>query len=251
MRPGIATIKLAAAAVAICAAGCSGGKRLTWERIFGPPPAKQVAMAFDVNDPDTRREGIVALSKTRRGLREPHLRGYATILGQDPEASVRGAAVRALGRAGDQKYLGHVVRALSDKSETVRWDAALALAELRGPSAEKPLRTHALDDPAADVRGACAQTLRHYYSGEVMRTLVMCLDDKSLAVRHYAHESLVKLAGIDMGTEAGAWRSVLHHPLVGPPRGQSRPWWDLFNRTRRGRKVPAEAPTTAPKPNGN
>ena len=145
----------------------------------------------------------------------------------------------ALGKAGDVKYLDDVVRALSDQSATVRWDAALALAGVRGPSAEKPLIHGALNDSSADVRSACAQTLRHYRSRRVVRTLVKCLDDASLAVRFNAHASLVKLTGIDMGMDSRAWEFQAEQPLPPASGAKARPWWDLLGRTR-------AKPTTAP-----
>lgn len=250
MKPPPPTVQLALAFLAACAGGCKSGNPFTLERLFGPPPAKLVAMAFDVQDPDKRREGIVALSSKSWGLREPHLKDYATILRADKDATVRSAAVRALGKAGDVKYLDHVVRALSDQSATVRWDAALALAGVRGPSAEKPLIDGALNDSSADVRSACAQTLRHYRSGRVVRTLVRCLDDASLAVRFNARASLVKLTGIDMGPDSRAWEIQAEQPLLPAPDAKARPWWDLLGLTRPKPTLPPAttqpAPATAP-----
>lgn len=239
MKPLPSTVQLALVFLAACGGGCNSGKTSMSERLFGPPPKKLVAMAFDVEDPDKRREGIVRLSSKDWGLREPHLKGYATILRTDMDATVRSAAVRALGRAGDVKYIDGVLRALSDESDMVRCDAALALAGIRDPSAEGPLTHRALTDSSTDVRSACARTLRHYRSRRVVQTLVKCLDDANLAVRFNAHASLVKLTGVDMGLDSRAWEIQADQPLPPASGAKARPWWDLLGRTR-------AKPTTAP-----
>ena len=249
MRPAARIGQLATAVLLVCVSGCGKGKPLTLKRPFGPSRDELVAMAFDTEDPDKRRKGIVALSSRRWGLREPHLKGYATILRTDRDQTVRSAAVRALGQAGDANHLDDVVQALSDESAMVRWDTALALAGVRGPAAEKPLRNHALTDSSADVRAACAQTLRHYRSRRVVRTLVSCLDDANVAVRHNARKSLVKLTGIDMGADSRAWSIQADQPLL-PAAPKPRPWWDLLGRTRPKPSLPPAttqpAPATAP-----
>ncbi len=239
------TIQLAMVFLAACGGGCNSGKGPMMERLFGPPPKKLVAMAFDTEDPDKRREGIVRLSSKAWGLREPHLKGYATILRTDKDATVRSAAVRALGRAGDVKYIDGVLRALSDESDMVRCDAALALAGIRDPSAEGPLISRALTDPFADVRRACARTLGHYRSRRVVQTLVKCLDDANLTVRFNAHASLVKLTGIDMGMDSRAWEIQAEQPLPPASGAKARPWWDFLGRRR---PKPTTAPSTQPAP---
>ena len=246
MRRLAGTVQVALAFVAACGGGCKNGNSFTWKRPFGPSPDELVAMAFDTKDPDKRRQGIVALSKKKWGLREPHLKGYARILRNDHDATVRSAAVRALGKAGDVRYLDEVIRTLDDESATVRWDAALALAGVRGPSAEEPLIRGALKDSSADVRAACAQTLRHYRSREVVQTLVRCLDDKSVTVQFSAHASLVKLVGIDMGMRSRDWRAVAEHPMFLTPSERTKPWWDLMRVTRPKPKPPPA--TTQPAP---
>ncbi len=246
MRPLAGTLLVALVFLAACGGGCNNGKPFTMERLFGPPPAKMIAMAFDVEDPDKRREGILALSKRKWGLREPHLKGYARILRSDHDATVRCAAVRALGKAGNVKYLDEVIQTLDDDSAAVRWDAALALADVRGPSAEEPLIQCALNDLSPDVRSACAQTLSHYQSREVIQTLVKCMDDQSIPVQFSAHASLVEIVGIDMGMESRDWRAVVEQPLFLTPRERAKPWWDLMGVTRPKSKPPPA--TTQPAP---
>jgi len=193
-----------------------------------------VAMAFDPNDPDRRREGIIGLSQHDYGLKEPYLEGYATLLRSDRDPLVRAAAVRALGKAQDPNYLPAVTAALSDPSVTVRQDAAAALGSLTGPAATGPLCRAALEDEDKLVRAHCAQALRHYRQQPVYDTLVKCLSDPAFAVRYEAHESLVALGGTDLGYDPRAWsRAGLPAKQA---KGEARPWWRW---PRAGKSAPA------------
>lgn len=191
-------------------------------------------MAFDPEDPDRRREGIALLSKRDWGLREPHLKGYAALLEADDDPSVRSVAARALGKAGDTKYLSDVIKALSDKSPSVRWDAAAALDKLTGESAIDPLRQYALEDSSVDVRTSCARALRHYRRTLVVQTLTECLLDENFGVRYQAHTSLVEIAGRDLGYYPESWKGVSAVAALRTDE-KKRPWWDWFG-TSRGKK---------------
>jgi hypothetical protein len=243
--------RIAVMLTGVCASGllsgCSG-----WDgtldglmrKFSGPTPKQQVAMAFDTEDPDQRREGIIGLSSHKWGLQEPYLKGYAAILKTDRNALVRAAAVRALGKAEDPNYLPAVAGALEDESETVRQDAGAALDGLIGPEAVEPLRKHALEDADKTVRANCARALRHYRRDDVYRGLVECLSDRSLAVRHQAHESLVALSGTDLGHEPEDWAKVsLSDVPAAEAGGTSGSWWDRF---RRKKKAPTTQPATQP-----
>ncbi len=228
------TIPASLALMAGCLCGCGQkGQSVSLDKMarkaFGPSNKELVAMAFDPDDPDRRREGISRLSNKKWGRREPHLSGYAVVLRNDEDASVRSAAVRALSRSGDPKYLPDIVAALSDPSDSVRWDAAAALDELPGEAAIEPLRRHAMDDTFGDVRMTCAKALRHYRRREVVRTLTRCLADPSFGVRHQAHASLVELTGRDYGFEMSHWSEVIKtfDPNTKLPDNTS-PWWDWF-----------------------
>jgi len=225
--------------------GCSG-----WDgtlqglmrKLSGPSPKQQVAMAFDTEDPDLRREGIIGLSDRKWGLKEPYLKGYAAILKTDKNALVRAAAVRALGKAQDPNYLPDVTRSLDDESETVRQDAATALEEFVGEPAVGPLRKHAIEDSDKTVRAHCARALRNYRREDVYRTLVECLDDTAFAVRHQAHESLVALTGAELGYDPEPWQqtTLSEAPAAVEKTGS---WWD---RLRWRKKKPSTQPATQP-----
>ena len=194
--------------------GCSpkgddAGRGGFMKRLFGPSPNQLVVQMFESEDPDLRRDAIERLSKKDWGRRGSFLKAYA-ILTADPAATVRSAAVRALGRAGDAKYAKEVIEALSDREASVRSDAAVALDSISAPEAVKPLSAGATRDVSPDVRAASARALRHYRQPDVLETLLRCLDDPKLAVRRRAAESLTELTGENAGTDAHAWRRILN-----------------------------------------
>ena len=84
--------------VLLLLSGCSGGQETSLgdavRSMWGPSPKELVAWAFDPNDPDRRREGIIGLSSKDWGLKEPYLKGYAALLKTDKDPLVRAAAVR-------------------------------------------------------------------------------------------------------------------------------------------------------------
>jgi len=202
-----------------------------------------VSMAFDPDDADRRREGVSMLSKRDWGLQEPYLKGYATLLQNDSDPSVRSAAVLALGRAGDRTYLPDVIHALDDTSPAVRWDAAVALDNMPDETAIDPLREHVRKDPAVDVRATCARALRHYPQKSVVATLKRCLLDSDFSVRYQAHEAMVEIVGHDWGYEFTDWPE---DPLASaasieeqPPK--SRWWsWQAFTKRFRRKSSPSE-----------
>lgn len=195
---------------------------------MGPPATQQVSKAFDVEDPDRRREGIVALSSNKWGLVEPHLKGYAAILRTDDHHVVRSAAVRALGKAGDEKYLDDIIRTMSDPSDAVRVDAAIALGNFQAESAESTLQKHAAGDASPQVRSACVKVLKKYRTKSTFAVLIGCLDDASMAVRYNAHQSLVDLAGVDMGMDGQAWKIQMQQPIAATRPTKGKKWRKFF-----------------------
>jgi hypothetical protein len=224
-----AALFAAVALAALPAAGCNGQGERTGPRagsggLFGPSPRELAEMAFDPKDADNRREGIDAMSKTSWGRQDKYLKGYALVLSQDGDASVRAAAVRALGRSGSANYLPNVVAALSDGSPAVRLEAAVVLNKMTADAAARPLCERAILDDSADVRMWCAKALRNYRQAQVLSALVRCLDDPSFSVVYHARRSLAALTGKDMGNDPVAWAPVLAAGL--PPERADKPWWD-------------------------
>jgi len=252
MRVATSLVLVAACLLAGATSGCgaamdSPAPSRIRARLFPPSPAEMVDMTFDADDADARRRGIVLLSGNDWGLAEPYLKGYALLLANDRCGFVRSAAARALGKAGNTKYLPEIVAALADESPAVRCDAAVALDRVIGGAAVAPLREHAAEDSSADVRAACVKALRHYRRDEVAQTLLRCLSDESLIVRRRARGSLVALFGREPGREAADWTPVVAGGVPTTlPAKQAGPWWDVFGLRRKGSAGAASQPRRSP-----
>jgi hypothetical protein len=241
---------LLAAVLGGCSKGGEGEKVTLIQKLSGPSPSQLGAWAFDPNDPDKRRQGIVGLSSRDWGLKEPYLKGYAALLKTDKDPLVRAAAVRALGRAQDPNYAPDVTRALLDSDVTVRQDAAIAADKVYDDSSAMALRNRVLNDADQDVRANSCRALRHHRNMAVVRTLVDCLSDKAFSVRYQAHASLVEIVGKDLGYDGQDWADVAGARALPPkpaPPGEA-PWWDWMGVTRSASQSstrPAPAPPTA------
>lgn len=225
-------------AAIVAAGGCGdgeGGKipfAQAMAELSGRSPGALVRQMFESPDPDLRRSAIEELSRKDRGRRGPYLKAYAA-MAADPAPTVRSAAVRALGRAGDSRYARTVADALKDGEETVRWDAAVALDSLADDQTVRPLAESATTDTSVDVRAAAAKALRHYPRKDVLDTLLRCLEDEAFCVRFQAAGALSELTGEAGGTDADRWREILAakpDPFARPARPK-RPWWDWFGLT--------------------
>lgn len=236
------------AAIIVALAGCGGKKDPLGGGPFGPSPGELTRLMFESPDADVRRLAIERLSAKSRGRRAPYPKAYAA-LASDPSATVRSAAVRALGRVGDSRYAETVVAALADPDETVRWDAAVALDALPDEQAVAPLADRAGADASVDVRAAAARALRHYRRRDVLAALLRGLEDSEFCVRFQAAGALAELTGESAGPEADEWRKLLaakDDPFA-PPARPKRPWWDLLGLTR-PKKTPTTRPAAEPAP---
>jgi len=250
-RPAVWVLPLAA-----LLAGCGAqSRKVTLQgllsRVRGPSERQLVKQMFMSPDADVRRAAIEDLSSRKAGRAEPYLRGYAA-LADDPSPLVRAAALRALGRGADATYADKVVAGLNDSDATVRWDAAAALDTLVTARAVGQLAYAALNDPSRDVRVASAKALRHHRRGDVVETLLRCLDDRDFAVRHRAGQSLSELTGEPAGTDPDAWREALgrRSELFGEKAQPKRSWWRRLRRSRTPEPPPEEAATTRPAKRG-
>ena len=216
---------------ALALGGCRAGPIDLFKEVFGPSREKLAGKAFRDKDADVRREYIVLVSNRYWGLDKNILPGYAAVAADRTEdVSVRGVALRALGRAGKDAavHTKSILEALNARSENVRWDAAVALDRVHHPVLVEPLSRRATKDRSGDVRQACAKALRHYRRTEVAAALVDCMEDRDYGVIRRAHVSLVEMVGQDLGDEAADWETVR---TALPPRPKRRPWWDILGLT--------------------
>lgn len=221
-------IFVVAALAALVAAGCTveDGKMQpspALEKIMPDPQVQTQRQAFDINNADNRREGILRLSKHPSGLQGKYLDGY-TMLAKDEDPSVRSAAIVALGRAHDPAYLPTIVEALGDTNDFVRIDAADVLNEMTGEQAVEPLCLHAARDPKMDVRTRCLKALSNYKQPRVYRALLVATDDPEFAIRLSAGDSLTAMTGQHFGQSVAKWREYLSDKgLLAAPDSQPAP----------------------------
>ncbi|MEM7681611.1 MAG: HEAT repeat domain-containing protein [Planctomycetota bacterium] len=211
----MALLTLLTATLAGCA-GRSGVPIIGWALDgFGDPPLVEASeKAFDLYDPDRRRQGIQELADSPFGAEEAYLIAYRVALGPPPEPAsqdpaVRAAALRALGRHGVEADATIAVHFLEDGSEFARWEAARALEHLPGaaPGEVRALRDVLIDiEQPSDVRQAVARALGKHRNTLAFDTLATTLADSDFAVVEAARGSLVTLTGQDgLGIEPSAW----------------------------------------------
>ena len=162
------------------------------------------------SNPDHRRGGIVYLSDRSAGRHDPYLKQYMDMARDDRDPSVRSMAIRALNRARDKRSIPIFLAALEEKNDSIRLEAAKALANIPDPTAVAPLIRH-LDNPDenVDVRIACADALRMYRTAEVAQALVRALRDRNFGIAWQARQSLRLMTGKDFRYDTAAWLTYL------------------------------------------
>ena len=174
------------------------------DKLSRPTPAQEARNVFNVYDPDIRRRALNNLSASPFGGEDPYVRLYRLLI-DDPDPTVRAAAVKALGLHGEVKDVGLIAVRLNDQANMVRWEAAKALQKIHNPGAIKPLINTMAQDSDPDVRMACAHALAQYATPEVFSSLVSALDDTRYGVVLAAAESLAILTGEDLGIDGSRW----------------------------------------------
>jgi hypothetical protein len=175
-------------------------------RLRGETPTWALKKMEDPHFPDERREGINYLADQDFGKRPPWTTRYKQIAQDDFDYTVRASAVRALNRARDRSATDVFIKALSDRNDLVRLEAAKALANVPDPKAIDPL-TKIVTSPVEgrDLRIAAADALRHYRDIGVARSLVNVLNGKDFGVAWQARHSLRTLTGKDLKYDERAW----------------------------------------------
>jgi HEAT repeat protein len=180
----------ASAQDATSAAETDGGKakgeeafRKAAERLKSPQAAERAAAANEMG---------------RRGYRFRKEIGelLRPLLRSDPDATVRAAAGRALGRLGAREAVPDLVAALGDSSADVRVVAAAAIWRLPDPSATGPLLER-LKDADRAVREWSALALGVIGDMRAVPELVRLLGDPERAVRLAAVRSLGRVGSPD------------------------------------------------------
>lgn len=185
-----------------------------YEGFFGdeppPSPTTAVAMMFNREDADQRRQGITWIAASPFGGEPEYLDSYRIFV-TDPDPGVRAAAATALGRHGlveDAKLLS---RLFTDENDLVRWQAADGLRKLHNPEVVSALieRLDPEIEEDADTRATAALALGQYADRVVFSRLATTLEQSDFNVVSAAHRSLTLLTGVDQGLDPQAWAAWL------------------------------------------
>lgn len=200
------------------------------EHALGPVADEDLPalMSLRQGDPAVRREAAVEIGRSRK----PALLGYLVSMLDDPEATVRAAAVTAIGAIPDARIGRPLGRALLDESEDVRSAARGALlaagigeadarAEARAPrgpytkpagriEASIPGFERALGDPRALVRHDAVERLAKSRIAGASGLLLRALADPWALVRNEAAVAL-SAWGRDPRVIPALMRSLTEH----------------------------------------
>jgi hypothetical protein len=192
-------------------AGCTGfeAEEGTWlgdiaQPFATPTPAQAARDAFNVYNPDRRRRAIALLAASPFGHEAPYVRTYRLLL-DDPDPTVRAAAIRALSMHGTPDDARGFLPSLRDPNPYVRWETAEALKRVHLPEAAAPLVQTLQNDDDNDVRMAAAEALAQYPRPSVFDALLGTLTDPNYGVAQAAANSLSILTGRDFGRDPAAW----------------------------------------------
>ncbi len=194
--------------LAVHLAGITGCRTVTGEFAFDadvPEPVEALAWARDKYDPDRRRTALKWLAHAPWANADVYISIYESLT-EDPDPTVRAAALLALGRHGRPDHAGLVgLRLELDPNDTVRLQAARTLQRLHHEDAIASLQRAMRGDRDSWVRAEAAKALGQYPKGEVLPALVQALDDEKLEVAAGARRSLVCLTGRDFRYETEQW----------------------------------------------
>jgi len=248
---------LGLAAALACAALSGCGKMTVVDIAADLAPGSRSRLAtqlFDGRTADARRDAVLIMSFRRWwGLEPTALRAYALIARTaSEEPTVRSVALRALGRAGTDAmpHADEILSALGDRiSPHVRWDAAIALDEVR-TGGDRPflskiilaMTTKPREAPSTEALDAqrdewsdkvVPHLMAHLKWGRDRRTGEPSLDVRvacARALRIYRRtEVVVVLAAAMENDEDYAVRREAHESLVelvGYDRGWAQSDWE-------------------------
>ncbi len=198
------------------------------QKLFSPrrTPEQYMILAVSAEDADIRRDAITRIGRADHHKKEWAIKGFMAIACLESDAQTRCVAIRALARTGDPRAAETVLKILNYRdypaeevyppSDLVRWDAAVALADLLAagqvPEAQMELaRTTCIQrlrhDTDRHARMAAARGLAAFPDAEVIATLIAALRDDDFAVVHQCEESLVRLTGVTHNTDVAAWEA--------------------------------------------
>jgi len=169
-------------------------------------PTEAAEMATDPYSAENRYKGITLLSSADFGGLPVYLELYTDGLNDD-DASVRGAAVRAIGHHGDPEHAPLIIEALQDEDDFVRLEAARGMQRIHSIDAVDSLLKliDENNESNMDIRAACANALGQYREKRVVLGLMGALGDSRLGVNNRVQHALMILTGQNFGIDRNAW----------------------------------------------
>lgn len=161
---------------------------------FGPIMQKMQSVARDDADPERRSRAVAALGE----FLDPHGSEVLSVVAtQDAEASVRVAAVRALGRLNTIKGTPTLAEAMSDDDAGVRLAALQQVPRVNFFRDESAILGRLADD-STEVRSTAAQLVGELrLSAAVEPLLGVLITDESVQVRQAAAIALGRIGGAE------------------------------------------------------
>lgn len=247
--PHIPRTLAALAATVAAVAGCDTlelqpGAGSILQAVAPPSPSEAAVWAIDPYDANKRYRGTTLLANAYFGGEPVYVALYVDNV-DDPDPSVRAAAVRALSNHGDASHAALLAERLGDADPLVRLEAARALQRIHSPAVVEALLRHLPEftlgrpdqgipdsgEPSAEVRAEVAGALGQYAENRVVLALIAALADRALPVNRNALESLRTLTGQDFGLDRRAWvewfndaedvfaaRTVYTYPVFNRPK---------------------------------
>jgi HEAT repeat protein len=211
-----------------------------WQNLGKPTPPPQVVLA--------QSDDGVLRAKALRALKEPGPEGgqekqgqYLELLGKaavgDRDSVCRLAAIRTLGKYKDPRAVEILQDAYFKSTtfppevNTVLRQAALTSLGQTGSAEARDLLVRVAGQPptvkeaseverqmATDERLAAIRALGSFKQYDTTKTLVHILkNERDVAVRDRAHESLQRATGRSLPQDATAWEELLQNPEAVPP----------------------------------
>ncbi|MDB5290721.1 MAG: hypothetical protein JWL69_1962 [Phycisphaerales bacterium] len=179
----------------------------------GDTPSLAARRMEDAASADNRRSGMVKLADDGFTKIESFKARCRQLALYDKDPTVRATAIRTSNRARDSKAAPVFTKALDDRNEWVRLEAAKALANVPDMGAIEPLiRTFNNREESRDVRVAAADALKHYRSLQVVRALTGSLNDREFAIAWQSRKSLKYITSHDYGYDERAWLAYFTGP---------------------------------------
>ncbi|GAB4336711.1 MAG: hypothetical protein Kow0099_09790 [Candidatus Abyssubacteria bacterium] len=157
--------------------------------------------ALNNDDPRTRAFAANALQHSDNLYVIPHLQARLS----DSNATVRRAALGALGTMQAVEALPAVILVLDDKDNFTRCQAALVLGSLGQEAAVAPLTETLRNDPYPVARQTAANSLGKIGSKEAVPALIDSLQDTDYLVRSASLSALNEITNARLGPNRDDW----------------------------------------------